>query len=158
NPMLPLTYIGAKSSSAYATVNNLVVKPLECGELARYTGTIVIPLLVYYKDANNVNGVGTSTLSLPFDIVLCLPQSSIMPYFIDAVVSASSSIGNYIGTSVVNGNLVYNFIIDICILLILKVVMEVELIVAAYGYAAIPECTDFGEKVCDGFFSLPLYP
>lgn len=153
-PVLPLTYVGAKSSSARATLSGVTVTPLECGTTARYKGDAIIPLTVTYRDSAGVTGTGTSSLTVPFDIALTLPQNSIMPYSVEAVVSAQSSIGTYTGSDVGG----YNFVIDCCVLLIIKVVMEAEILIPAYGYAVIPECSDFGDRVCDLFFSQPVFP
>lgn len=42
--------------------------------------------------------------------------------------------------------------------MILKIVMEVELLVPSYGYCAIPPCQNYSQEVCAGFFELPIYP
>ncbi len=153
-PALPLTYVGAKSSSPKATLSNVEVIPLECGNTARYKGSAVVPLSVTYKDAGGTSGSGVSSLTIPFDIALSLPQSSIMPYTVEAVVSAQSTIGSYAGSSESG----YNFVIDCCVLLVIKIVMEAEILIPSYGYAVIPECNDFGDRVCDLFFSQPVFP
>lgn len=154
----PLTYVSARSSSVNGTIQNLVITPQQDSNLARFQGTVVIPLTVNYTDSAGTPGTGTSTLSVPFDIVLCVPNQSIIPYQLTSVVSAGSQIGTYTGSSSDSGSTVYNFTIDICINIIMKVIMQVELIVSSYGYAVIPPCTDYGDGVCEAFFSLPLYP
>jgi hypothetical protein len=92
NPVTPLTYVGSKSSQTKATINNLVVTPLNNGNCARYSGNITIPLTVSYTDDNDKTGNGSASLTVPFDIILSLPPNSIMPYSVEAIVSASSSI------------------------------------------------------------------
>ena len=39
-----------------------------------------------------------------------------------------------------------------------RVVAEVELLVPSYGFCRIPPCEEFASEVCDGFFSLPIFP
>lgn len=153
-PTLPLNYVGAQSSSTRASLENLVITPLECGTMARYRGNAVIPLNVSYKDAADISGTGASSLTVPFDIALGLPQGSIMPYTLEGAVSARSTIGAYTGSDVGG----YGFRIDICVLLILKIVMEADILIPTYGYAVIPECSDFGDRVCDLFFAQPIFP
>ena len=50
------------------------------------------------------------------------------------------------------------FRIDACITLVLKVVVEADILVPTYGYAQIPPCQQFTQDVCTGFFDLPLFP
>ena len=79
-----------------------------------------------------------------------IPSASIMPYNVEAVVSLVSTQGVTTGTT--------QFTIDACVSIILKIVMEVELLIPAYGYAAIPPCQEYTQEVCAGFFELPMYP
>lgn len=150
----PLTYGKARSSTTAGTIRNLTITPQLNSSLARITGIVDIPLTVTFTDSLKVSATGSSTYSVPFDIMLTLPQNSVMPYNIESVVSASSQIGTYVDSSQTG----YVFSIDICVAIILKIVMQVELIVASYGYAVIPPCTDFSNTVCEAFFDLPLYP
>ncbi|MBO7187193.1 MAG: hypothetical protein J6V68_02195, partial [Clostridia bacterium] len=101
-------------------------------------------------DANGVEGVATASVTLNKDVILCVPSASIMQYDIEAVVSLVSTIGTYTGAG--------QFTIDACVTVIVKVVMEVELLVPSYGYAVLPPCQDYTEEVCQGFFELPIYP
>jgi len=73
-----------------------------------------------------------------------------MPYTIEALVSLVSTQGEYTGEN--------QFTIDACVSIILKVVMDVELLIPSYGYAAIPPCQEYTQEVCAGFFELPIYP
>ena len=45
-----------------------------------------------------------------------------------------------------------------CVLLIIKVVADTELLVPSYGYCQIPPCQEFSQNVCEGFFEMPLFP
>ncbi len=73
-----------------------------------------------------------------------------MPYNVEAVVSLVSTQGSYTGEGV--------FTIGACVSIILKIVSEVELLIPAYGYAAIPPCQEYTQEVCAGFFELPMFP
>ena len=87
-----------------------------------------------------------------------LPEPSIIPYRIEASVSAVSPEGQYSQTQEIDGVTYYIFVINCCVTAILKVTMDVELIVPSYGYAVIPPCQEYTEEVCSGYFELPLYP
>ena len=69
---------------------------------------------------------------------------------VEAVVSLVSTKGAYTNTN--------QFTVDACVTIILKVVMEVELLIPSYGYSAIPPCQEYTQEVCAGFFELPVFP
>ena len=151
NPTYPLTFVSAKSTVSQGVISNLLIDPLnERPNCARVKADITIPVSVAYTDANGVEGVATSTITITKDVILNIPSASIMPYNVEAVVSLVSTLGNYTGLN--------EFTIDACVSIILKIVMEVELLIPAYGYAAIPPCQDYTQEVCAGFFELPMYP
>lgn len=151
NPTYPLTFISAKSTVSQGTISNLLIDPLnERPNCARVKADITVPVSVAYVDANNVEGVATATITITKDVILNIPSASIMPYNVEAVVSLVSTQGTYTGLN--------QFTIDACVSIILKIVMEVELLVPSYGYAAIPPCQDYTQEVCAGFFELPMYP
>ena len=151
NPTYPLTFISAKSTVSQGVISNLLIEPLnERPNCARVKADITIPVSVAYTDANGVEGVATSTITVTKDVILNIPSASIMPYDVEAVVSLVSTLGNYTGLN--------EFTVDACVSIILKIVMEVELLIPAYGYAALPPCQDYTQEVCAGFFELPMYP
>ena len=151
NPTYPLTFISAKSTVSKGTISNLLVEPLpERPNCSRVKADIIVPVSVAYTDANGIEGVATSTITIPKDVILNVPSPSIMPYEVEAVVSLVSTLGEYTGNN--------QFTIDCCASIIMKIVMQVELLIPAYGYAAIPPCQDYTQEVCAGFFELPMYP
>lgn len=151
NPTYPLTFVSAKSTTSQGVISNLLIEPLnERPNSARVKTDVIIPVSVAYTDANGVEGVATSTVTIPKDVILNIPSASIMPYSVEAVVSLVSTQGTYTGEN--------QFTIDACVTVILKIVMEVELLIPSYGYAAIPPCQEYTQEVCAGFFELPMYP
>ena len=151
SPTYPLTFISAKSTVSQGTVTNLLIEPLaERPNCARVRADIVIPVSVAYTDANGVEGVATSSVTVTKDVILNIPSASIMPYTVEALVSLVSTQGTYTGEN--------QFTIDACVSIILKIVMEVELLIPSYGYAQIPPCQEYTQEVCAGFFELPMYP
>ena len=159
SPSEPLKFVSCKSTSTEGQVENLVVERLkERPRYGRVEADIVIPVEVTYIDSNNVEGTGMGTVTLPVDVVMYLPEPSIIPYRIEASVSAVSPEGNFAQSQVIDEVTYYNFAINCCVTAIIKVTMDVELIVPSYGYAVIPPCQDYTEEVCSGYFELPLYP
>ncbi|MBR6737173.1 MAG: hypothetical protein IKL82_02265 [Clostridia bacterium] len=151
NPATPLTFVSARSVGTEAQVTSLQVDGLEGRDnLSRVQVTYSIPVEVIYTDANGVEGKGLATISLSQDVILCVPQPSIIPYSVEAIVSVVSPEGTYVSGS--------TFTVTFCTTTILKVVMPVELLIPSYGYATIPPCQEYTEEVCSGFFELPLYP
>ncbi|MDY6368187.1 MAG: hypothetical protein SPL13_06720, partial [Clostridia bacterium] len=91
NPTYPLTFVSAKSSTSSGVISNLLVEPLsERPNSARVKADITIPLTVVYTDANGVEGVANSSLTVTKDVILNIPSASIMPYSVEAVVSVVS--------------------------------------------------------------------
>ncbi|MCM1533773.1 MAG: hypothetical protein NC099_03875 [Corallococcus sp.] len=159
NPTTPLRFVSCKSTTTQGNVENLVVERLqERPKYGRVEADIVVPVEVTYIDSNNVEGSGTGTVTVPVDVVMFLPEPSIIPYRIEASVSAVSPEGQFSQTQEIDGTTYYIFVINCCVTVILKVTMDVELIVPSYGYAVIPPCQEFTEEVCSGYFELPLYP
>ncbi len=151
NLTYPLTFISAKSLTSQGVISNLLVEPLaERPNAARVKADITIPVSVAFTDANGVEGAGVSSVTVTKDVILNIPSASIMPYEVEALVSLVSTQGTYTALN--------QFTIDACVSIILKVVMQVELLIPSYGYAAIPPCQEYTQEVCAGFFELPMYP
>ena len=151
NPTYPLTFISAKSLTSQGVISNLTIEPLpERQGQARVRADVTIPVSVAYTDANGVEGAATSSVTVTKDVILSVPSASIMPYSVEAVVSLVSTQGSYTGNN--------QFTIDACVSIVLKIVMDVELLIPSYGYAAIPPCQEYTQEVCAGFFELPMFP
>lgn len=151
SPTYPLTFISAKSTTQAGVISNLLIEPLaERPHSARVKCDITIPVSVAFTDAAGVEGAATSYVTVSKDVILNIPSASIMPYNVEAVVSLVSTQGTYTGEN--------QFTIDCCASIILKIVMEVELLVPSYGYTPIPPCQEYTQEVCSGFFDLPIYP
>ena len=147
----PLTFVSGRSLSADATVTNLTIDRQADKNCARVQATVSAPIEVLFTDANGVEGTATATVTLPQDVLLHVPAPSIMPYSILAVVSIVAPDATWDATS-------ETFTANLCVTVILKVSMSVEILVPSYGYCAIPPVQDYSQEVCAGFFELPLYP
>ncbi len=150
-PAFPLTFISAKSSSTRGIIQAVQVDRLsDRPNMARVQATIAIPVEVLYTDANGVQGIAQSSVTVSQDVILFVPEPSVIPYEVEAVVSLISTEGAYTDVN--------TFTVTSCITVILKIVMEVQLLIPSYGYCNIPPCQEYSQEVCAGFFELPLFP
>lgn len=146
----PFSFVSAKSSTSKGVITNLTVTKLDDKGCSRVQCDVNIPLEVLFTDANQVTATGTAILTVPYDVVLRVPEASIIPADIEAVVNAIVVLGEYTGD--------VSFEISACVTVILKVVIEAELLVPSYGYCQIPPCQIYTENICEEFFDLPLFP
>ncbi len=147
----PLTFVSARSVSSEATVTNLTVERQADKHCARVQATVSVPVEVLYTDANGVDGSATATVSLPVDAFLYVPAPSIMPFSVRALVSVVAPDGVYDAET-------QGFSVSLCVTMIIKIAMSVEVLVPSYGYCMIPPLQEYSQEVCAGFFELPLYP
>ena len=151
NPVYPLTFLSARSTTNQGTVTNIKIDRLpDRQRFARVQATVTVPMEVVYTDANGVQGTAQSSVSVDQDIIMYIPEPSIIPFTVDAVVSIVAPEGIYVEGP--------TFTVTCCITMIMKIVMPVELLVPSYGYATIPPCQEYTQEVCAGFFDLPVYP
>ncbi len=147
----PLTFVSARSISAEATVTNLTVERQPDKQCARVQATVSVPVEVLFTDANGTDGSATATVSLPVDAFLYVPAPSIMPFSVRALVSVVAPDGTY-------NEETQGFNVSLCVTLIIKISMPVEVLVPSYGYCMVPPLQEYSQEVCAGFFELPLYP
>ena len=147
----PLVYVSAASYSSRGTVSSVAIGATRSQDThnARVTATVGIPMRVVFVDASGAEGYADGLLSVPLDVVMCLPEQSVIPYEFEAVVSAIASEGTITGSVAT---------LNCCVTVIFKIVVETELIVSSYGYCRIPPLTRYESDACAGFFELPLYP
>ena len=151
NPTYPLTFVSARSTTSAATVTNLNIERQADRQCARVQATVSVPVEVLYTDANGVDGSATATVSLPVDVLLYVPAPSIMPFTVTSVVSVVAPDATFVSAT-------EGFSASLCVTIILKIAMAVELLVPTYGYCVIPPAQEYSQEVCAGFFELPLYP
>lgn len=140
-----------RSSNTSGTIRNLSVDRLcDRPQFARVKGIVDIPIDVLFTDGRCQEWMGRAVVSVTKDVLLAIPDESIVPFTLESLVSAICVSGEYIGNC--------KFEITICVTVVLKILAEVELMVPSYGFCEIPPCEEFAENVCDEFFSLPLFP
>ena len=151
NPTYPLAFISARSIGTVGEITSLQIDRLQDRpNFARVQVTTQIPVEVLYVDSLGVEGKATSTVSLSQDVIMYVPEPSVIPYTVNAVVSLVSTQGTYTAEN--------TFTISACVTIILKIVMPVDLLIPSYGYCNIPPSQDYSQEVCAGFFELPLFP
>ncbi len=155
----PLNFIGCRNVKSRGVIKNLRVDRIrdrdkKCDKdrenFARVRADVEIPIVIDFIDANGVRGTGTATITVPKDVVLFVPDDSIIPFEIEATVGATCADGRFLND--------FRFKVDLCITIILKVIAEVELLIPAFGFCFIPPCEEFAEAICTEFFGLPLFP
>ncbi len=152
NPTSPLTFVSGQSSQTISpTLTNVSINRFDDRpNFARVSATANLPIEITYVDANDVSGVAQGVITIDQDVVLFVPQPSIIPFKIEPVASVVVPQGTF--------NADNTLTIEACVMLIIKVVAEAEMLVPSYGYCDIPPCQEFSQDVCAGFFELPLYP
>ena len=153
DPALPLTYISAENTPGQtATVSNLVIDRIETApNYANISLDVTVPVTVTYRDANNVLGQGTSTITVTKNVVMFVPQPSATPINVTAQGLFNSRIGTYTAEN--------TFTVTGCLQIVIKVVGVVDILVPSYGYPVLPPCQEGSTTdVCPGVFDTPIYP
>lgn len=149
----PLTFISCRSTTVEGKLRGTRIDRLpERPNFARVRTKVEIPIEVIFEDSQGRRGSGFAVIIIPKDVVLFVPDESVIPFHLESVVNAVCVSGNF-----VPGDM-FRFDVDVCITIILKIVAKVELLVPAFGFCEIPPCEEFAENICDEFFRLPLFP
>jgi hypothetical protein len=150
-PVAPITFESCRSNTTVGKIHNLTIDRL-CDRpcFARVRATIEIPIDILFVDSRCIEYIGKGVVCVNKDVLLSLPDESIVPFEIESMVSAICVSGTYEGNNV--------FELTICVTIVLKVLAKVEILIPSYGFCPIPPCEEFAENVCDEFFSLPLFP
>ena len=145
------TFESCRSSTTAGRISNLNIERMpDRPQFARVRCTVDVPLDVLFLDQRCQEWMGQTTITVDKDILLCIPDDSIIPFTLESLVSAICVSGSYIGNC--------TFDITVCVTVVLKVLAEVDILIPTYGFCQVPPCEEFAENVCDEFFSLPLFP
>lgn len=150
-PVPPITFESCRSSTMDVDITNLSVERL-CDRpcFARVRGNIQIPIDILFTDSRCIEYIGKGVITVSRDVLLAVPDESIVPFTLEGMASAVCVAGKYLGNNI--------FQLTICVTIVLKVLAKVEILVPSYGFCSIPPCEEFADSVCDEFFSLPLFP
>lgn len=150
-PVPPITFESCRSTTTEGTIRDLTVERL-CDRpcFARVRCKIDVPIDILFVDSRCVEYIGKGVITVNKDVLLSIPDESIVPYALESMVSAICVAGTYQGNN--------KFKLTVCVTVILKVLAQVEILIPSYGFCTVPPCEEFAENVCDEFFSLPLFP
>ena len=150
-PAPPITFESCRSSTTQAGIRNLSIERL-CDRpcFARVRCTVDVPIDILFTDSRCIEYIGKGVVSVDRDVLLSIPDESIVPYTLEAMASAICVSGCFVGNN--------QFKMTVCVTIVLKVLADVEILVPTYGYCAIPPAEEFASSVCEEFFSLPLFP
>ncbi|HHY83515.1 MAG TPA: hypothetical protein GX505_12695 [Clostridiales bacterium] len=149
----PLNFISCRSTTTKGKLINTRIDRLpDRPNFARVRTKVEIPIEVIFEDCEGRQGSGMATITVPKDVVLYVPDESVIPFQLESIVNAVCVSGRFIPGET------FRFDVDVCITIILKIVAKVELLVPSFGFCEIPPCEEFAESVCDEIFSLPLFP
>lgn len=151
SPEPPFEFVSCRSTDVKGELHDVRIDPIPGREhFARVRAAVKIPIEVVFTDAKGREFTGKAVIHVFKDVVLFVPDESVIPFFVEGIVSAFCVLGTWVGDC--------TFDITACVTVILKLVAEVDLLVPAFGFCRIPPCEEFAENMCDEFFSLPIFP
>lgn len=112
----PYTFISLRNTTSEGTLENVTITRLpDRPNFARVQADVIIPLTINYSDSNGDEYTTTGSVTVHKDIILYVPDDSIIPYKLEAVVGAISVTGTIMQCCT-------NFVLtaDICISIIMK--------------------------------------
>ena len=88
-PTMPITFESCRSTTTEGTIRNLSVERL-CDRpcFARVRGQVDVPIDILFTDANCREYIGRGVVTVDRDVLLSIPDESIVPYTIEAMGSA----------------------------------------------------------------------
>lgn len=138
----PICFESCRSSGCAGTIRNLIIDRI-CDRpgFARVRCAVDIPIDILFTDSCCREGIGHGVVTVSKDVILCIPEESIVPFTMESLVSAICVSGRYCGNN--------TFELTICVTVILKVLAEVEMLIPSFGFCSVPPCEEFAENVCD---------
>lgn len=145
------TFESCRSSTTAGAISNLSIERLcDRPQYGRVRCSVEVPVDVLFVDQRCQEWMGQASITVDKDVLLCIPDDSVIPFTLESLVSAICVSGSYKGNC--------TFEITVCVTVVLKVLAEVDILVPTYGFCEIPPAEEFAENICDEFFSLPLFP
>ena len=88
-PVPPITFESCRSTTTQGVIRNLTVDRL-CDRpcFARVRATIDVPIDILFVDSRCVEYIGKGVISVNQDVLLSIPDESIVPYTLESMVSA----------------------------------------------------------------------
>lgn len=108
-----------------------------------------IPLLLTYTDTSGQTGTAVGMLRLNRSVSLRVPTGGLLPYTVESKVFIYCNVGSFLNSDTVS--------FTYCIVEIIKVIIETDILVPTYGYAVYPECSECGGG-CSFIMASPVFP
>ncbi len=143
----PFIYVETRSSGM-STISDLVITPIG-GRKNRIQMNVTTPVTVTYTDSTGTTYNVGSTITIPRDIILNFPEDSLSNYSIEVNTSIVSTLGTFNGETIE---------IRSCVVQIIRVVVNVDILVPSYGYCEYPPCEEYSDEICQELFNLPIFP
>lgn len=143
----PFTFVDARSNGE-SQISNLIITPVDENR-NRIQMDVTTPITVTYTDSTGATYSVASSVTIPRDIILTLPEDSLSPYSIEVTVGFASTIGE------ISGNTAS---VRACVVQITRVIVNVDILVPSYGYCEYPPCDEYSNEICQGLFDLPIFP
>ncbi len=143
----PLTFVEARTSGQ-SQISNLIITPID-ERRNRIQMDVTTPITVTYTDSTGASFSAASSVTIPRDIILGLPEDSLSPYSIEISTGLASNLGEFTDGT---------FVIRTCVVQIVRVVVNVDILVPSYGYCEYPPCEEYSDEICQGLFNLPIFP
>ena len=148
----PLMFVSCRSTTTKGKLVGTRIDRLpDRPNFARVRTKVEIPIEVVFEDCEGRQGSGKAEITIPKDVILYVPDESVIPSNWKHCECSLCSREIYTGET-------FRFNVDVCITIILKIVAKVELLIPSFGFCEIPPCEEFAESVCDDIFNLPLFP
>lgn len=97
----PITFESCRSSSVEGNIRNLTIDRLcDRPNFARVRCLVDIPIDILFVDSRCVEGIGKGVLTVAKDVLMFIPDDSIVPFTLETLVSAICVSGTYLGDNV----------------------------------------------------------
>ncbi len=111
------TFESCRSSTTAGAIRSLSIDRLcDRPQFARIRGIVDIPIDVLFTDQRCQEWMGRATISVVKDVLLAIPEESIVPFTLESLVSAICVSGIYMGNC--------KFEITICVTIVLKILAK----------------------------------
>ena len=142
----PFTYVDAHDTGDSSfTVDSVESTEGNCRSVS---GTLNVPMIVQYRDANGTCGCARCTMELTRQLMLRVPESETADYRFDGRGIVVCTSGAFLSNDVIS--------LTFCIVETYKTLVNADILVPTYGFAVYPDCTECNG--CNRLLNLPIFP
>ena len=144
----PYTFISSESRGT-PRFENVVTTRLDTIR-TRIQGDLIIPIIVRFRDGDNVLHNSETEATIVRDIILNTPNSALVPYCITNTVKLACELGTFISRTQVN--------MVACVVMLTKIICPTDIVVPTYGRSVYPETHEGEDTVCDRILGIDIFP